>query len=298
MVLTQNGHEYPETELDQPKISLFASSIRPHLWEALFKSLYKTTINFEIIFAGNNNFKDFGCKDDAGIIFEKPLYIDIDRNISNFKYIRTANIKPAQVYEVARRHCTGELIMWIADDCEFPDDVLGKAYRFYKENCGRKDVLCMRTRENYGTWIECDNTQHQFFGNCPEAPKMAPIGMMNRKYFQELGGIDRRYICGQWDNSLMIQIYNDGGGLKYFGEGVIELDHKNKHDPKFGISGERPFGKGYLHDRKILEGSWGKQGQMKYAIPYQRYDAGFEPYEDKDLLTKSQSFNMPELWPK
>ena len=45
---------------------------------------------------------------------------------------------------------------------------------------------------------------------------MAPIGMMNRKYFQELGGIDRRFICGQWDNDLMIRIYNDGGGLKYF----------------------------------------------------------------------------------
>ncbi len=220
----------------------------------------------------------------------------MDGIVSNFKYIRTANIKPAQCYEVARRACTGELIMWIADDCEFPDDVIGKAYQFYKENCTYKDVLCMRTRENYNGWQECDNTQHRFFACSANAPKMAPIGMMNRKYFQVLGGIDRRYICGQWDNDLMIRIYNDGGGLKYFGDGIIELDHKNKHDPKFGISDKRPFGQGYIHDRRILEGSWGRQGQMKYEIPYQRFDEGFEPYEDKDILVKSQSYNIKELW--
>lgn len=282
----------------QPKISLFASSIRPHLWEALFKSLKGTTIDFEIVFAGPSNFQQMGMKDDMGIEFHKPLYIDMDGIISNFKYLRTANIKPAQIYEVARRACTGELILWVADDCEFPDDVLGKAYRFYKENCDRKDIVCMRTRENYCGWIDCDNTQHQFFGNTPTAPKMAPIGMMNREHFQELGGIDRRYICGQWDNSLMIQIYNNGGKLHYFGNGVIKIDHTAKHDPKFGISQDRPFGKGYQHDRIILEGSWGRRGQMVYKIPYERFDDGFEPYEDKDLLTKSQSYNIEGLWPE
>ena len=69
--------------------------------------------------------------------------------------------------------------------------------------------------------------------------------------------------------------------LNIFGDGVIELDHKNKHDPKFGISDKRPFGQGYVHDRRILEGAWGGQGQMKYKVPYTRFDSGFEPYKDK-----------------
>ena len=89
----------------QPKISLFASSIRPHLWGSFLKSLEGTTVECEIVFAG-------------------PLENKSDIQIlSSLKYIQTKNIKPAQCYEVARRHCTGELVCWIADDCEFPDNV-------------------------------------------------------------------------------------------------------------------------------------------------------------------------------
>ncbi len=263
------------------KVSLFASAIRSHIWESCFNSLEGTSCSFEVVFGGPCT------KEEVAPFLKKYKF---------FKYIHTKNIKPSQIYEATRRRCSGEVIIWNADDAEMPDDVIGKAYRFYKDNCRRKDVLCMRTRENYGTWLECDNTQHHFFGNTPEAPKMAPIGMINREYFQELGGIDRRYIAGQWDNSLMIQVYNNGGKLHYFGDSVIELDHLHKHDPAFGISDKRPFGQAYNHDRKILEGSWGRRGQMIYKCPYHRYDNGFEPYEDKNLLTKSQSFNMPEIW--
>jgi hypothetical protein len=257
-------------------VSLFASSIRPHLWPAFFESSKGTSVDVEVVFGGNLTEDQVfqACKMDP------------------FRYIHTADIKPAQVYEVCRRECKGELICWVADDAEFPDDVIGKAYRFWKENCGRKDVVCIRTKENYGTWRDCDNTCHHFFANSPEAPKMAPIGMMNREYFDELGGIDRRYICGQWDNDLMMRIYNDGGKLHYFGDGWVELDHLNKHDPDFGISMKRPFGNGYAHDRRILEASWGKKGQMAYRMPYRRFDTGFEPYDDKDLASKSQSFTL------
>jgi hypothetical protein len=262
------------------QVSLFASSIRSNLWPELFNSLDGNTIDLEVVFTGNLDEKGFW---------------DAKRKI-DFKYIKTGNIKPAQAYEAARRACTGELICWIADDCEFKDDVIGKAYRFWKANCARKDVICIRTRENYGTWRDCDNTCHHFFSNCPEAPKMAPIGMMNREYFNELGGIDRRFISGQWDNELMMRVYNDGGRMFYFGDAYVELDHARKHDQKFGVSMERPFAKAYLHDRKILEAAWGQRGQMKYKMPYLRFDNGFEPYEDKDLLTKSQSFNLENIF--
>jgi len=267
------------------KVSMFGSSIRPHLYEAMFKSLEGTSVEFEIVFGGPCT------KEEIEPFLEKYKF---------FKYIYTKNVKPSQIYEITRRNCIGETVIWIADDCEFPNDVVGKVYHFYKANCTRKDVVCIQTRENYGSWQVCDITQHKFFAASAKAPKMAPIGMMNREYFQELGGIDRRYICGQWDNELMMRVYCDGGKLYHFSEATIDLDHLNKHDKRWGISGERPFGQGYKHDRDILEGSWGRRGQMKYEeFPnFTRYDGGFEPYTftTDELLLKSESFNMKELF--
>lgn len=267
------------------KVSLFCSSIRPHLWKAFFESLKGTTVPVEVVFAGNLD----GLQIQSGM---EDIDLVMLRDIS-MKYVPTRNIKPAQVYEVARRTCTGDLICWVADDCEFHKDVIGKAARFWEQKCTRKDIVCLATMENYGMWRECGANSHHFFGETPEAPKMAPIGMMNREYFQELGGIDRRYICGQWDNDLMMRLYNDGGKLYFFGDEVVELDHYRKH-----IEGmkQRPFAKGFDHDRNILEGSWGRKGQMIYKIPYTRFDKGFEPFEDANLTEVSQSFNIKELF--
>lgn len=262
-------------------LSLFCSSIRPNLYKSLFDSLKGTTIDVEFVFAGN-------LKDIPAIDLPERIY---------FRYIKTADIKPAQIYEVARRSCIGELISWTADDAEFAADVLGKAYRFFKRTCTRKDVVSTQTKENYGEWRLCDMSAHRFFGGDPRAPKMAPMGIMNREYFQELGGIDRRFICGQWDNDLVMRIYNDGGKVYHFDEGVILLDHYNKHDQRWKVTSTRPFGQGYKHDREILEAAWGKKGQMKYdEFPYKRYDSGFESFEDKDLLTVSQSFTRKDLF--
>lgn len=266
------------------KVSLIASSIRPHLYPALFKSLEGTSVEYEVVFGGP--------------VFPPDKYLPTIKN--NFKYIETKNIKPAQVYEATRRACAGETLIWVADDCTFGDDVIGKVYRFYKLNCTRKDVVCIQTHENYGKWQVCDIEQHKFFAASAKAPKMAPIGMVSREYFQEMGGIDRRYVSGQWDNDFLIRLYNDGGKLYHFSEAHIDIDHLNKHDPKYGVSGARPFGQGYAHDRKILEAAWGTRGQMKYEeFPnFTRYDNGFEPYEssDTDLLLKSESFNIEEFF--
>lgn len=268
----------------QPKISLFASSIRPHLWPAMFNSLRDTTEEIEIVFAGPLNNDDL-------------ITAHRQHNLW-FKYIKTSDIKPAQIYEVARRECLGELISWTADDAEFPNDVLGKAYRFFKSNCSRVDIMSTQTKENYGTWQMCDKDCHKFFAASGKAPKMAPMGIMNLQYLNELGGIDRRFVCGQWDNDIVMRAYGRGSKVIHFDEAVIELDHLNKHDKRWGISGERPFGKAYVFDRHVLESAWGRRGQMNYLeFPnFQRYDSGFEPFEDIDLTTKSQSNNMPELW--
>jgi hypothetical protein len=94
-------------------VSLFASSVRPKLYNDFFRSLEFTTVEYEVVFAGHctpNEYREYEIQ-------------------YGLKYIQTGKIKPSQCYEIARRHCQGEVIVWVADDCAFPNDVIGKAYR-------------------------------------------------------------------------------------------------------------------------------------------------------------------------
>lgn len=262
----------------QPKVSLFASSIRPRLWGDFFKSLKGTSVDIEVVFAGNP-------KTDYEFGIEIPV---------KFKYIKTANIKPAQCYEIARRACTGELICWVADDCEFPFDVIGRSYNFFKENCSRRDILAIQTRENYGKWTRCNMSLHSFFGGNPKSPRMCPLGMMDRKYLEEIGGIDRRYICGQYENDIAMRVYQAGGGYHLFKDAAVNIDHFGKHkEGELTVDFKRTFALGYITDRKILESSWSKNGVV--LRNQQRYDS-LEKFKDTDILTKSQSNNLSEIW--
>ena len=85
-------------------------------------------------------------------------------------------------------------MIWIADDCEFPNDVIGKAYKYWKEQQNEKLILSIQTKESgYGLpeGQLFDMNLHRFFGGRRTTPLMAPLGLMSRKYLDELGGIDQ-----------------------------------------------------------------------------------------------------------
>ena len=73
------------------QVSLFASAVRPKMWPAYLKSLESSSVSYEVVFAGNT----------------MP-----ESHHPRLRYITTGNIKPSQCYEIARRHCIGELISW------------------------------------------------------------------------------------------------------------------------------------------------------------------------------------------
>lgn len=279
------------------KISLFASSVRPQLYPAFFKSLESEPLknDIEVVFAGNANgllpkdeWRSFYLNDNTNDKAVKLL-----SNVNVF-YIPTANIKPSQCYEIARRNCTGEVVVWVADDCEFIGGILSKAYEYWKSKNNRKLILSIQTKEsgyNLPVGQLFDMDVHRFFGGRGSTPLMAPLGMMSREYLDELGGIDRRYVCGQYENDIVMRAYADGGSVEIFGDkdAYIDIDHLGK-SIQIGESDNetdflhRPFAKGYHKDRSILESSWAKDGQ----VSLKRFDE-FEPFEDQDLLTKSQS---------
>lgn len=267
------------------KVSIFASAVRPQFFRTFLDSLVGTTESCEVIFAGHNTLGEL-----LPLFPQMRMYsdgissIDFSENVL-FKYIHTGKIKPAQCYEIARRACVGETIAWTADDAVHTPDLYGKAYRFWKEFNDEKIALSIQTEENRQY---CNMNVHSFFGCRFDTPLMAPLALMSNKVMQDLGGFDRRYICGQYENDAIMRLIEAGGRVVIFGDrdNKIILDHYARH----GI--HRPFAKGYNHDREILEGSW-TNGAGKVFTTIQR---PFEPYEDTDILTKSQSFNLSSLW--
>lgn len=270
------------------KVSLFASAIRVKLWPSLFFSLAGTEVDYEVVFAGG------------------PLYFVDD---FKFKYIPTANIKPSQCYEIARRNCIGEVIVWMADDCEFKGDIISKAYYYWKAKRRDKLILSLQTEES-GIWQDME--YHRFFGGDNKTPLMAPIGMASKAFIEELGGLDRRYVCGQYENDLVMRAYAAGGSVEVFGDrtSYVEINHREKSIS----SGEttqkehyerRPFAMGYTIDRAVLERSWCRMNEAKlfaaikdgqkvvynkdvYDMLLNRSDA-FEPFAKDISLIQSES---------
>lgn len=276
--------------MNEIKVSIFASAVRPQFFKAFLESLRSTSETYEVVFAG-----DLGP---GAIVHELPEYrlttsinegspdaIESQIPDLNFRYIHTKKIKPAQCYEIARRACHGETIAWTADDCEHTPDVYGKAYRFWKDLNDDRVALSIQTLEN-GQF--CNMRVHSFFGCQFHTPLMAPLGLMSRKVMEDLGGFDRRYICGQYENDAIMRLIQAGGRVEIFGDrqNLIQIDHYRKH----GLV--RPFAAGYNHDREILEGSW-TDGAGRVILT--RKDA-LEPYQSEGLLERSQSFNLSERW--
>ena len=161
-----------------PKISLVASAMRVKEWPKMFNSIQGNKYPIEIVLVGH-------IKPD----YELPPFV---------KYIY-ATVKPAQCYEIGFRAATGELIGWTADDAEYdhlqPNN-LDILYDYYKSFNKREIVVGQRPIEdNHDVY-----KNHYFFGKRPDTPYMYPFGFMDRTLFHELGGYDRRFVCGQSEN--------------------------------------------------------------------------------------------------
>lgn len=252
------------------KISLFASAIRTRLWKEFFKSLESTTEPYEVVFAGPVEYKI--------ALREYPLN-------GNFKFtfIETGNIKPAQCYEVARRSCIGETISWVADDCEFSEDCYGKAYRYWKALGNEKVALTIETIED---GYKYNMNDHSFVGFDRSTPLMAPLCLMSRKVLDDIGGLDRRFVAGQYENSCVMELYEAGGSVIIFDEGRCIIEHQKKH------LGEHKFRAGYTKDRQVLESIWGKRGELLNTGKALKH----EHFLSKDILTISQSNNNISIW--
>jgi len=277
------------------KISLIASSNRCWLYDEFFASLVGNS-GYEVVFAGNLT------------TFQVRPYLD---KYPMLKYVHTDNcICPAQCYQAAYKNATGELIMWVADDCEFSPNLIDNLYDFHHNQPIEVQMISVKTKED---GKDTDLNTHTLLGSNVNTPLMAPIAVISRMKLDAMGGLDRRYVCGQYENDVAMRIYASGGKIVKYEEGYVAIEHLKKH----GIGS--PFWKGYVHDRTILESTWVEGGYLphptaewkveitrKGARPPEQYipvdnrkvlfepQLPFEPYSDENLTTVSQ---CPIKWP-
>ncbi len=236
------------------KISICASALRPAQWKAIYDSLTQNSIEWELIYTGPNEPN-----------FELP---------KNFTFIKSS-VKPSQCYQISFNQARGELTAWSADDTNYPPNALDNIYNFYKLFNDEKVVVAFRTIEDGRDITEF----HRFRGRDMSAPRMAPFGVVNTEMFRKLGGYDRRFVCGQSENDVVMRFIEIGGRVEISNVPVI-VNHVGAHHNSGTV-----FRSGYYKiDRQVLEDAWIEKGMIlnkrKYPV---------EPFSDLNILIETQS---------
>jgi len=240
----------------KPIVSIVSSAYRPRNWMALYKSIGKnTTVDFEIIFVGPN----------------APDY-ELPRN---FRFIKSM-VKPCQCKVIAHRNAIGDFVMLMGDDTilrgKSPLDTL---YKLFNDQDNEKMIVSCRYMLNGK--LQPKHT-HKWDKSLVEtgAPYFPSSGIMKRKIYNEMGGTDKNFIGIMCDLELSMRIFNAGGGI-IFSDIIIDED---RDDASEGGSLCVEF---YEHDMGYLKSLWIKDKKI-----LSKRAKVFEPYQEKDLYTKSQ----------
>lgn len=209
----------------KPCISLLCSGIRINNWLKIYDTLKHNKTNFEIVFVGSN----------------KPNF-QLNKNI---KYI-FSTVKPTQCWEIALRNCSGEFVMYIADDIFFEDNyLLDKLYnKFDKEKNNQilsPALLINGNKHNI-------NFNRYLFKNI-YSPLLPFLIFTKKKFIIDVGGIDSRFIAVRWDIDLALRLYKYGCVLEYCPD--LEINEN------LSLSGRSTLNLDYLKkDSKTLVKKW------------------------------------------
>lgn len=233
-------------------ISIVASAHRPGNWMNLYRSIGDNKVSFELVFVGPNP-PDYGLP-------------------KNFRFIRSF-VKPTQCVEIAMRNATADLVMDIADDCEFmTPQPLDKLYAIYKSCNSNKIIVSSRIMTN---GKDESGFAHRFFAGDESTPLIPLCGLMSRKFYRDIGGIDKNFIAVMWSLDIAMSIYASGG--KVIMSDVYINEDRSKR------AGSNLCGEFWHHDRMLLESLWTDNGKVHF-----KRKNPVEPFSDINILTESQ----------
>ncbi len=235
-----------------PRIGIVASAHRPQNWMALYKSIGDNDVEFELVFVGPN-----------------PPDYELPKN---FRFIRSF-VKPTQCVEIAVRNTTADLMMDIADDCEFnTPQPLDKLYAIYKLCNSDKIIVSSKIMTN---GEDQSHFAHRFFAGDENTPLMPICGLMSKKFYRDIGGIDKNFIAVMWSLDLTMRAYEAGGRV------VMSDVYINEDRNKSASS--NLCNEFWEHDRGLLESLWTINGKVQSRRPIP-----VESFSDVEILKASQ----------
>jgi len=178
------------------EIGVYCTSIRPHLWSDLYKSLSRNNTNFNLCITGP-------CP-------------PIEPLPGNVKYIQT-NVKPPQCNFIAANNTKGDYILNVTDDIRYSDGALDNLLRvIVKESntivsCVFSDV---GNAEGHSylilerAWQREDKTAKTIKLNFP----LPVCHLMKREDFNDIG-IDKNFIATDWDLDMSFELVSRGGKI-------------------------------------------------------------------------------------
>ena len=199
-------------------------------------------------------------------------------SIRNIKYAKDFG-SPVRASNIAASLCEGELYTWAADDCLFFENSLDIYIdTFYKMGGGLKDVLVGKYYEGQEGSVEKRTLQPNSYFKISNTPARSPflpsewllfnIGIMNHRWFNELGGWDCTF-QGTWSSHVDMAIRAQflGSNVKLAETPLFECDHMpgatGDHGPIFIC--QHQFDEPLLH-RKYRNENWPLTTDMKLSL--------------------------------
>jgi hypothetical protein len=240
--------------MSQPIISLYGPANRPQYWMDLYRSIGDNDVSFEIIFVGPI----------------EPNYL----LPNNFKFIKS-NVKPAQCCEAASRYATGKLLLNVVDDIEFrTSNPLDKLYAEYVTYNDEKLILSCRYMMD---GVDVSNECHRFYATDPNSPIMPAVGLVSKRAYRELGGIDRNFLGLFSDLDIAMRLYAIGGRVLL--SNSVYINEVTHPDLKTSLLASEVG----VHDRLLLNSLWVASGNLSFVRT-----RPFEPFSNERILEESQ----------
>jgi len=239
---------------DQIDISIIAPACRPENWINLYKSVV-TNLSIEFVFVGPNIPK-----------FELP---------SNFNFIHS-KVKPAQCCEIAARNAKGKFVIIFADDLWFETKfALDKLVEIW--NSHKNEFLIVSCLYSNNGIVQPENIQKYNVNNL-DSPPVPLAGLMLRKSWEALGGIDSRFIGVLYDLDLALRFTLSNGKVIFSDAVVVEKRELRGNS--------RLFQENWKNDRKYLDLCWGQNGEGVTKFFKRFYP--ITPFVESNILVKSQ----------
>lgn len=263
--------------INKPKISFIAPSHRTQYWTNFYNSIV-TNLDFEVIFVSDIKPKVYeipGADDTNDLTYEDHIHSHL--GYKNFKWIYS-KVKPAQCFEIAYRHATGDFIIWTGDDFIYSPYALDNAYNMYRSFYDHRVII------SFNVFQDGLSAKHEH--RLPWNPdlQLTTTALISKQAIEEAGGWgDINFVAGHHDVDLMMRIFRNGGRL-FICDGAYAYEpHNQLHQV------EKNFAYDWADELEYLTKLW--RGRHLTKDIYENLpdrSLPFQGYSNENILTISQ----------